>query len=481
GRGTELPDADTAFYVTYYDEGGAAASPLSDRFVGSVTRILAESVAREVALLQRQVDALYRSGFVDTASGDALDQVVALLGLTRRGGDFATGAVVFRRAPGAAGDITVPAGTQITNARPPLKVFETQGEATLRDGQLSVTVAVRATSPGAAGVAAAGELTVMTRPVAGVEAVTNPEASAAGSPTESDDDLRARAKRAVGHGATATLDALAAAVQAVPGVRSARVADDPATEPGVVRLAVDAGPEATGAVLAAIEAARPAGVRVRHNLEGGGTGQPALTEVRLTLALWLELADPLLPQERTAPLLNRTRDAVTAYVDGLGVGGTLSLNKIVSLALAVEGVENVADVQVSTTPARPIAAASRGVALAPDERFVLAAPPLVERAGAAVWLDVAVALDAPPPDAPRRARQAIEQRLGAGGTLSPDVLRAALTGAGLTVDSLRLGVEYEASGAVFGDVPADQAVAVQAHEQARLRTLTVDGGGEGGG
>ena len=76
----DLPEEGYKYYVNYYKSD--VEPVLSDRNVGSVTRTLAESFAREFAVLYQQLLLVYKSGFIDTAQKDALDQVVAILGET---------------------------------------------------------------------------------------------------------------------------------------------------------------------------------------------------------------------------------------------------------------------------------------------------------------------------------------------------------------------------------------------------------------
>ncbi|HEY1179186.1 MAG TPA: hypothetical protein VGF17_23780, partial [Phytomonospora sp.] len=56
----------------------APPAPLTDLNVGSVTRTLLESVARELAEQYEHLRLVYESAFVDTATGTTLDQVGAL-------------------------------------------------------------------------------------------------------------------------------------------------------------------------------------------------------------------------------------------------------------------------------------------------------------------------------------------------------------------------------------------------------------------
>ena len=62
-----LPDDRSFFYLNYYSREGSRR--LSDRNPGSVTTTLAEALAREFAVLHKQMEAIYRSAFVDLATG----------------------------------------------------------------------------------------------------------------------------------------------------------------------------------------------------------------------------------------------------------------------------------------------------------------------------------------------------------------------------------------------------------------------------
>jgi len=100
-QGQVWPDIGTTFFANYETIPDFIAVPrLTDRNVGSVTRLLAESFAREYAVLSGQLEAVYEAAFLDTATGRDLDNLAALVGLTRQGATFATGSVVFSRSYG---------------------------------------------------------------------------------------------------------------------------------------------------------------------------------------------------------------------------------------------------------------------------------------------------------------------------------------------------------------------------------------------
>ena len=95
--GATLPDEGSIVHVNYLRED--VPPTLTDLQVGSVLRTLAESVALEIARLYAQLDAVYDAAFIDTATGSALDQVVALLGIARiRGNRASTDGALHARA-----------------------------------------------------------------------------------------------------------------------------------------------------------------------------------------------------------------------------------------------------------------------------------------------------------------------------------------------------------------------------------------------
>lgn len=90
----DKPDDKTPFYVNYIF---GAPSGITDINPGSVTRTIVEAISREIEFLYEQLNKVYLAGFIDTASGSALDLVVSLLGISRKPPEHATGKVTFGR------------------------------------------------------------------------------------------------------------------------------------------------------------------------------------------------------------------------------------------------------------------------------------------------------------------------------------------------------------------------------------------------
>ncbi|MBI3349266.1 MAG: baseplate J/gp47 family protein, partial [Burkholderiales bacterium] len=239
--GATWPDEGSHFDVSY-EKRSAAAPRLTDRNPGSITRTLAESFAREYAVLSRQLESVYRAAFLETAEGRDLDQLAALVGVTRRTRLAAAGELVFSRITPANGDIFIPAGTRVSTADSPAVTVETTEDAVLRSGSSSQGVTVRSLAEGAAGVAKAGTLTVIHRPILGIQAATNGQDLAFSGDVEDDAALRSRTARALETGGAATVDALIGALTAVDGIREqdVLVAEDHVASPGVLKITIAA-------------------------------------------------------------------------------------------------------------------------------------------------------------------------------------------------------------------------------------------------
>ena len=491
-KGAVLPDAGSVFFVNYEQQGGDPL--LTDRNPGSVTRLLAESFGREYAVLSRQLEAVYQSAFVDTASGRDLEQLAALVGIARRRRLSATGSALFSRLSPAPADISIPAGTRLSTAEPPAVSFETTEDRTLQRGNLSVEAPMAARASGATGVVAADAVRVIDRPILGLDSVANPQATRFAGADESDALLRARCRRALEASGKATTGALIGALTTLPGLREKdiRIAEDYLAHPGVVKVNV-ALPEMGAAellstseqVIALIEATRPLGVRVEHNIDASrplGLATPGLGAVAVDTAASDEpanvgIADPvnlLLPvnvdvvvtpvtlslsADQRNKLLAQADAAVAGFVKDAGIGETLVYNRLVSQLMALDGV---LDVALALYPASKTALDGRKNLIPdnPNARPVRGAVD-IRIGGSLILIDVAVnltlqgaALAAPDPGAPRSAALAdIAERLknfvatlGAQ-TLSVALLKAQLTGSDTySVGDLHYKVEFMEAG-----------------------------------
>lgn len=257
------PDDNTTFFVDYFRVD--SRSPLTDINIGSVTRTLSEAIGREIATGYQQINLAYLSAFVDTATGKSLDYVVAILDVTRKTAEFAEGLVTFFRSGGVDGNITIPVRTRLTTTKADV-VFVSSQLRTLQRGQVRIDVPVRADIgfAGDTGLVAAGAISEMSQPVAGIERVTNLDPTIRAAADETDDELRARAKAALRSLGKATLAALDRVIREGRG-KPVEFFDPNSplvsrSDPGAVTVVVDAEPERLPSLRAAVHDTRAAGV-----------------------------------------------------------------------------------------------------------------------------------------------------------------------------------------------------------------------------
>lgn len=262
-EGGKQPDDETTFYVDYF--GQESSSPLSDINVGSVTRTLSEAIGREIATVYEQINLAYRSGFIDSAQGKALDLVVSILGVTRKTKDFAVGLNTFFRNPASTGNITIPQGVRLATKEGEV-LFETTEPRTLQRGQLRIEAPIRAGEEfkGEVGKVAVDEITVLVQPIEGIDRITNLEPTILSAEDETDEQLRGRARARLRSLGKATIPALIRVViESRAVLLEVRDPASPAikrTLPGTVDLLVETEPEKLPALRDAVNQTRAAGV-----------------------------------------------------------------------------------------------------------------------------------------------------------------------------------------------------------------------------
>lgn len=526
--GGNRPDDRSYFYVSYYTN--EAQPRLTDRNPGSVTTTLGEAFSRELAVLHQQMLGIYNSGFVDTATGSALDHVVALMGLTRKNAHFASGEVLFKRTSPAPGDIAIPAGTVVSTDQG--ANFETTDKRTLRRGQLSVTVPIRAQVDGPAGKVDSGAIKNINRPIFGIESVINEGATFFATQKETDEELRRRARGALERAGKSTVDAIRyALIEDLPEVTDANIQVVEKTEtPGLVevRLGLDGTitPDLVQRVEESIFNSRPAGVRVVHNLPTGQqsdssrqaediTRQQAMADLkaigeppdvvhvptdvtatmpdavmRIQVEVFLRLAQPNLTASQKETIEDNARAAVSDYLENLAMGAPIIYTKLLGRIVAPPEVAD-ADLIIAAQGATGVMAnlSTEGRKAKPAAIFV----GLMEEN---VLIDVLVRVEKNSTAAsganPKvtEALQAavtntVNQKLAAGknGIAKQDLLnavRATVAGAQPDLQLIQdnpviLIAEYEETGRILNDT--DQ-VALAAHELPVLRTMTVKFQGE---
>jgi uncharacterized phage protein gp47/JayE len=158
------------------------ANPQSEAtLVNANGRALARVIADEI---EPSLQATYRSAYVEDATGNELTKKCRNLGVYRKEAIRATGVVTFSRSDPASSDITIPAGTAVETLEQDPVQFETTSVVTLSSGTSSVDATVRAVNGGSDGNVGPNAIQVMPSPPAGIDTVTNQQAT--GDPTLTD-------------------------------------------------------------------------------------------------------------------------------------------------------------------------------------------------------------------------------------------------------------------------------------------------------
>ena len=152
--------------------------------IGQIIGIIAE---RE-ALVWELMEQVYFSQYPDTASGDALDNAVALTGVSRQPATFSYGIVTLTG--NGVDSITVPSGFQVAVTGSETAVFATQSPVDIVAGG-SVDADVIALTAGSTQ-ALAGTVKTIVNPLFGVDSVTNASDFETGNDRETDAELKLR-------------------------------------------------------------------------------------------------------------------------------------------------------------------------------------------------------------------------------------------------------------------------------------------------
>ncbi len=316
-----------------------------DAHAGSVVRTLVEAYARELATFYAMLDRAHRSGFLDTATGGALDSVVALLGLDRGRAGRLRGKVELSRVSPTPRDIRVSAGFRVTGTLEDgtmLPLMETVEDVVMSAGSTRVTAEIQEVEAeprdGGEAVPSIGPnlLTITPRPTLGIEAVTNIDPVTRSSADETDEHLRARAKVALRQSQRGTLESIRAAVLE-QGIAQVEVREPPDGPPGVLEVLIgdpDFERDLVGRerVRRALRATKSAGVRARVLY---------LRTVFLRPAMTLKPADPLLDARGFQQLAARVRQALADFVAGIPSETAVSRRKLEAIVLATPGVGDV--------------------------------------------------------------------------------------------------------------------------------------------
>lgn len=503
-----LPDDHSFFYVNYYLREGQRR--LTDRNPGSVTTTIAEAFAREFAVMHKQMEMIYRSAFVDLAAGSSLDHVAALLGLSRKDAKYASGEALFKRSTPAPADITIPAGTLVSDDAG--QNFETTDKRTLRKGQLSVVSKIRAQVEGTAGRVAAGEIRNINRPIFGIDSVINEEATFFATDKETDEQLRRRIKGTLERAGKSTLNAIKySLIEEVSEITEGNIqVVERADVPGFVDIKLGLESAGDAKLVQDIEEcifnSRAAGVRVMHSLPTRTTSEsaqraevqaksvrqqvdqlpqnvlselPAENILPVRVHISLRLTERNVSPSQKEEIGDKIRTSVKEYIEALPMGDDLIYNKLLGKVIQHE---EVLDASLSIYVASSEAFQSN---LSTDGRKAQVDDVSVGLMEESVFIDILIYLkdgSAATQEHNTAATDAINRALAAAqgeselskAELKTEIMKSVPALQLMEGDAVILNAEYEETGRLLNNTDK---VALETHQVPELRDLNIQARG----
>lgn len=177
-----------AHYIRLYRELTGKEPELGD---ADIKNLLIKAFSLMEYQTMQYIDAKGRAEVLKTSTGDALDALAALVGLSRKEPEKATATQRFTLSETLESVTAIPEGTRVKT--PGGKYFSTAQYAEIPAGERYADVVIQAEEAGAdsSGISAGG-ISVLVDPIPYVESVTNITATTGGLDTEDDDSLTRR-------------------------------------------------------------------------------------------------------------------------------------------------------------------------------------------------------------------------------------------------------------------------------------------------
>ena len=308
--------------------------------------------AYDQAMAEEEIEAVYFSRVPATASGQSLDRLLWMGGITR---NPATAASYSVMAYGTAG-YTIPIGF-LVGTDTDLTYWTTQDYTIGTDG--SVQMEVSCTEAGAIGNVSASAINRIINPDANVTSVEGAECLLAGSDTEGDASLRKRLSEAMSGAGSCNELSIRTAILRVPTVQYAAVVsnssnatDSEGRPPHSFECYVLGGDEYEQEIAEAIFSKRPIGILTHGDktvtitdVSGNArtVSYSAVPTTSITVRAQIKTSATF-PADGIAQI----QSSVTTYINALGIGTSMILSALYGHIYAVAGVKEVTLLEAST-------------------------------------------------------------------------------------------------------------------------------------
>lgn len=288
-------------------------------------------LAGEVYRLRANAAFIDRQLFPTTATGEYLERHAAMRGLSRKQAVRATGQAEFYPDTAEHHDILIPAGTEVCTYTDMLR-FRTVEDVMLEENAIRATVAVCAAEPGAAYNVLRETVGVVVTPIPGVGGVNNPAPFSGGADGESDEELRQRIVDSyvnIVNGANAAY--YKSLALSVPGVGSASVIGRARGNGTVDVYVCGEGAPVTSAVKAQVQSLMNEGRELNVDVQ-------VCDAVATPVTFYIRIA--VIPGYAFQTVADEVQQAVTAYINGLGIGADVRLSDVGEVVYHIKGVES---------------------------------------------------------------------------------------------------------------------------------------------
>ena len=337
-------------YTNMVQKSQEKVPTLTDFQVGSVIRTMYESFAYEIGILYEQLNQVYLSAFIDSAEGSQLEMLVALLGIQRGLPDFAEGTVTFQRDLGT-DIIEIPVGTLVTtedSEKSPKKAYTTIESQIFPANSKTIDVKIQAVERGEEQVTKEETINIMPLPIPGIKSVINKSPiQFTGKKTETDEELRKRAKIALISSGKASNIALENALLSQPSVKEVKLIErfnDPDQKYGLVDIFVDgvdfSNETKVQSLKSQIDKVRASGVFVRL--------QSAIL-VPIDAVFKIEINPGIKISEMERKTIEKSvEESIIAYISQIKMGQPLLFSQLTRQILSVTNIYNIERFEICT-------------------------------------------------------------------------------------------------------------------------------------
>lgn len=319
-------------------------------FLGKLIELIAYGRAKD----HENAEAIYYSGFPNTAIYTGLDRLCPLSG-TRR--NVATPARYIVKVTGESGT-TIPFGFLVATESG-IEFYNTS-EVTIAEEETTCEIIVECTIAGTTGNVTVSDITEVINPEAGIESIEGVNVVVAGEDEESDYNLRMRLS-AIGEGSgSCNESSIRGALLRVPTVTSAQAfvnnsdeADELGTPPHSIACYVAGGEDYQQEIGQAIFKTAPCGIPLHGTItvnvvdEGGFNHEIKYNEFgTVHVSVKVSVATSVYFEGEKGK--DEIKENIKNHIDKLGFGNDVVLTELYGFIYSVKGVEKVPSLTLST-------------------------------------------------------------------------------------------------------------------------------------